>query len=140
MREEGEGVSAVARRMVEESFSPNIGWSLVLFTFLAMSRFGVWVFDLTTQQLTQTLVPAHQRSSFAGVETSVINIFEVCGAGAAIAFPKVEQFKWLCVASFGTIVVSWVMYAAWVRGQRGHLVHWEKLGQGFWAVGDRRQR
>ncbi|KAI0136331.1 Ferroporti-1 [Xylariales sp. AK1849] len=130
-REEGEGISAFSKRIAEgTSFTPNVGWTMVLFSFLAISRFGVWVFDLTTQQLTQTLVPEHQRSSFAGVENSVVNIFEVCGAGAAIAFPKVEQFKWLCLASLVTVFISWVMYAAWVRGQRGHLVHWEKLGLG----------
>ncbi|KAI0506851.1 Ferroportin1-domain-containing protein [Xylaria bambusicola] len=106
----------------------SIGWSLILFTFLAFSRLGVWVFDLTTQQLTQTLVPKTQRSSFAGVENSVVNVFEVLGAGAAIAFPRVEQYRWLAVASLVGVVLSWCLYAWWVRAQRGHLVHWEKLG------------
>ncbi|KAK6841892.1 hypothetical protein PG987_002752 [Apiospora arundinis] len=67
--------------------SPDWRWSLVIFGFLSCSRFGVWVFDLTTQQLTQVLVPEHQRSKFAGVETSVVNVFEIMGAGAAISFP-----------------------------------------------------
>lgn len=108
-----------------------------MFTFLAFSRFGVWVFDLTTQQLTQTLVPEHQRSSFAGVEGSIVNIFEVCGAGAAIAFPRPEQFKWLCLVSLITVAIGWAMYAYWVRRQRGHLLHWEKLGQAM-CVNSRR--
>lgn len=99
-----------------------------MFTFLAFSRFGVWVFDLTTQQLTQMLVTEHQRSTFAGVENTVVNIFEVCGAGSAIAFPRTEQFKWLCLASFVSVMLSWIIYAAWIRRQRGHLIHWRKLG------------
>ncbi|KAK6864449.1 hypothetical protein PG995_000977 [Apiospora arundinis] len=108
--------------------SPDWRWSLVIFGFLSCSRFGVWVFDLTTQQLTQVLVPEHQRSKFAGVETSVVNVFEIMGAGAAISFPRTEQFKWLSLASFVAVTVSWTLYAGWVRGQRGHLLHWEKLG------------
>ncbi|KAI1206426.1 Ferroporti-1 [Annulohypoxylon truncatum] len=130
-RDETESLLTLARRIISEQASPSVGWSIVLFSFLAFSRLGVWVFDLTTQQLTQTLVPEHQRSSFAGTENSVVNIFELLGAGAAIAFPRTEQYKWLALASIVTVIVSWIMYAFWVRQQRGHLVHWEKLAQGF---------
>ncbi|KAI0098750.1 Ferroportin1-domain-containing protein [Nemania sp. FL0031] len=109
----------------------SVGWSVMLFSFLAFSRLGVWVYDLTTQQLTQTLVHRTQRSSFAGVENSVVNVFEVLGAGAAIAFPQVEQYRWLALASLISVMASWCMYAFWVRSQRSHLVHWEKLGSKF---------
>ncbi|KAI1476152.1 Ferroporti-1 [Daldinia eschscholtzii] len=121
----------IARRIVGEKVPPNAVWSFVLFSFLAFSRLGVWVFDLTTQQLTQTLIPEHQRSSFAGTENSVVNIFELLGAGTAIAFPRTEQYKWLAFASFVSVLISWVMYAGWVRRQRGHLIHWEKLAGGL---------
>ncbi|KAF2973430.1 hypothetical protein GQX73_g54 [Xylaria multiplex] len=107
----------------------SVGWSVILFSFLAFSRLGVWVHDLTTQQLTQTLVHKTQRSSFAGVENAIVNVFEVLGAAAAIAFPQVEQYRWLALASLVSVVLAWCMYAAWVRYERGHLVHWEKLGE-----------
>ncbi|KAI1298832.1 Ferroportin1-domain-containing protein [Xylaria venustula] len=106
----------------------SVGWSIILFSFLSFSRLGVWIFDLTTQQLTQTLVHKTRRSSFAGIENSVVNVFEVLGAGAAIVFPRVEQYRWLALASLGSVVLGWCLYAWWVRSQRGHLVHWEKLG------------
>ncbi|KAI1075067.1 Ferroporti-1 [Whalleya microplaca] len=128
-RDEGDSSPLSFRQIIVEKITPDVGWSVVMFSFLAFSRFGVWIFDLTTQQLTQTLVVEHQRSSFAGVENSVVNIFELLGAGAAIAFPYTEQFKWLALASGVIVVISWAMYAVWVRRQRGHLVHWEK----FWA-------
>ncbi|KAI0151925.1 Ferroporti-1 [Hypoxylon sp. NC0597] len=132
---EQESISAFARRIITEQASPNVGWSIVLFSFLAFSRLGVWVFDLTTQQLTQTLVPQNQRSSFAGTENSVVNIFELLGSGAAIAFPRTDQYKWLATVSLVSVVISWVMYAGWVHQQRGHLVHWEKLTQGACVSG-----
>ncbi|KAI0880378.1 uncharacterized protein GGS22DRAFT_175119 [Annulohypoxylon maeteangense] len=133
-----EGLSTFARGITgiaSKQTSPNVGWSIVLFSFLAFSRLGVWIFDLTTQQLTQTLVAQHQRSSFAGTENSVVNIFELLGASAAIAFPRTEQYRWLALASLMTVIVSWIMYAFWVRRERGHLVHWEKLAQGFCSSG-----
>ncbi|KAI0009097.1 Ferroporti-1 [Xylariaceae sp. FL0662B] len=132
-RDDGESSSISLRQMVADNITLSVGWSIVLFSFLAFSRFGVWIFDLTTQQLTQTLVVEHQRSNFAGVENSVVNIFELLGAGSAIAFPHTEQYKWLALASGVSVIISWIMYAGWVRGQRGHLVHWEKLSQGLCA-------
>ncbi|KAI1326278.1 Ferroportin1-domain-containing protein [Xylariaceae sp. FL0255] len=105
----------------------SIGWSLILFSFLAVSRLGVWIFDLTTQQLSQTLVAPSERSTFAGVENSVVNVFEVLGAGAAVIFPHPEQFRWLALASLIGVTISWAMYCFWVRSQRGHLLHWDRL-------------
>jgi solute carrier family 40 (iron-regulated transporter), member 1 len=130
-QDEVESLLAIPRRVFIEQ--PPWGWSLVLFSFIAMSRLGVWIFDLTTQQLTQVLVAETQRSSFAGAENSVVNIFELLGAGTAIAFPRNDQYKWLSVASLIGVVISSVMYAGWVRAERGHLLHWDKLGQGICA-------
>ncbi|KAI5919247.1 Ferroportin1-domain-containing protein [Camillea tinctor] len=130
-RDEAENLPTFVKRFIAERPPLDIGWSILLFSFLAFSRLGVWVFDLTTQQLTQTLVAPTQRSSFAGVENSVVNVFELLGAGTAIAFPRTEQYRWLALASLVSVVVSWLMYAVWVHRQRGHLVHWEKLGEGF---------
>lgn len=118
----------------DDSSSPSIGLSLILFSFLAFSRQGVWIFDLTTQQLTQTLVPSHQRSIFAGVENSVVNVFELAGAASAIVFSQIEQYKWLALASLVTTGISWTMYAVWVRVQRGHLFHWDKLIRGLYFL------
>ncbi|TGJ83321.1 hypothetical protein E0Z10_g5456 [Xylaria hypoxylon] len=124
----GEDPGALILRPAGDRASLSVGWSVILFSSLAFSRVGVWVYDLTTQQLTQTLVHKTQRSSFAGVESSIVNVFEVLGAAAAIAFPQVEQYRWLALASLVSVVLSWFIYACWVRSQRGHLVHWEKLG------------
>jgi hypothetical protein len=41
-----------------------------------------------------------------------------------------EEFRWLAVGSVVSVGVSTVCYAGWVRGRRGHLIHWERLGKG----------
>jgi iron-regulated transporter 1 len=130
-------------RLLHRIFASSSLWtsptflSLVLFTFLSLSRLGIWVFDLTTQQLTQTFVSTEQRSSFAGVENSFISFFELCHYIGVISLSKPSQFKWLATASWVAEGVSTAMYAGWVRRQRGHLVHWEKVTKGCECVATR---
>jgi iron-regulated transporter 1 len=68
------------------------------------------------------------RSSFTGVEYSFASLFELCNYILAIIFNKPDQFKWIAVISWCAVAVSTVCYAGWVWKERGHLVHWEKLG------------
>ncbi|KAI9814369.1 MAG: hypothetical protein M1827_003224 [Pycnora praestabilis] len=103
--------------------------TLSLFFFLSASRLGLWIFDLTTQQLTQTRIPPVRRSSFAGTEMSFVSLFELGQWIAAAVFHKPEQFRWLALGSFGAVVVSTALYSFWVWRQRGHLFHWEKIGK-----------
>jgi iron-regulated transporter 1 len=103
---------------------------LLLFTNLSFSRLGLWIFDLTTQQLTQTLVPPATRSSFTGCEYSLVAFFELGNFVMAMIWHRPEQFRWIALISLAAVGVSSVMYAEWVRRMRGHLVHWEKLAAG----------
>ncbi|KAJ8058287.1 hypothetical protein OCU04_012481 [Sclerotinia nivalis] len=100
---------------------------LLLFTALSFSRLGLWIFDLTTQQLTQTLVTPTQRSSFTGCEYSLVAFFELGNNVMAMVWSRPEQFKWVALVSLGAVGFSAVMYAGWVRSVRGHLVHWERV-------------
>jgi iron-regulated transporter 1 len=103
--------------------------ALSLFAFLSASRLGLWIYDLTTQQLTQTLVPPSSRSSFAGVENSFVSFFELSQHVATIVLSRPEQFRYLALGSWGAVAVSTCLYAGWVRRERGHLVHWDMLGK-----------
>ncbi len=100
----------------------------MLFLFLSISRLGLWVFDLTTQEVTQSRVTPAQRSSFAGTEMAFVSLFELSQWVFATVFPRPEQFRYLAAGSLAAVGCSLVMYSTWVRRQRGHLVHWEKLG------------
>lgn len=127
-------------RLLDRTFVFSSLWttptflSLVLFSFLSLSRLGLWIFDLTTQQLTQILVSPERRSSFAGVENSFVSIFELCHYIGVILLGKPSQFKWLATTSWAAVGVSTAMYAGWVWQQRGHLVHWEKVTKGCECV------
>ena len=99
----------------------------ILFLFLSLTRLGLWTFDLTTQELTQTRVAASQRSSFAGTEMSFVSVFELAHWVLAAVFARPEQFRYLAGMSLGAVGAAAVLYAGWVRGRRGHLLHWERL-------------
>jgi solute carrier family 40 (iron-regulated transporter), member 1 len=103
--------------------------AFVLFFFLSLSRLGLWIYDLTTQQLTQTMTTPSQRSSFTGMEYSFISAFELGQHIVAIVLHRPEQFKWIALMSWTAVAVSTLIYAGWVWRMRGHLVHWERLGK-----------
>jgi len=103
--------------------------AFVLFFFLSISRLGLWIYDLTTQQLTQTMTSPSQRSSFTGVENSLISVFELVQHLVAIILHRPEQFKWIAFMGWTAVAVSTVIYTGWVWKMRGHLVHWERLGK-----------
>lgn len=116
----------VARILNILSFRPVL--TFTIFFFLSISRLGLWIYDLTTQQLTQTMTLPSQRSSFTGVEYSFVSLFELGHHIIALAFHRPEQFKWVSLISLAAVAVSTVSYAGWVWKRRGHLVHWEKFG------------
>jgi len=110
--------------------APGISKPVLIFTlffFLSISRLGLWIYDLTTQQLTQTMTAPSQRSSFTGVEYSLVSFFTLIQYVVTIAMHRSDQFKWIALMSFGAVSVSTVVYAGWVWKMRGHLVHWEKF-------------
>src|ERR1700680_1120967 len=79
--------------------------AFVLFFFLSVSRLGLWVYDLTTQQLTQTMTVASERSSFAGVEYSFVSLFELAHHVMTIVLHRPEQFKWIALISFVAVTI-----------------------------------
>ncbi len=85
------------------------------------------IYDLTTQQLSQSLVLPSQRSSFAGVEYSFNAFFELAQHITVLFFfSKPEDFRFVAVMGVMAVAVSTVSYAMWVRSVRGHLMHWDR--------------
>lgn len=102
-----------------------------MFLFLSFSRLGLWVFDITTQELTQTYVAQKTRASFAGTEMSFVSLFELSQWILVAIISRPEQFKWMALISLGAVACSTAMYTFWVRKHRGHLVHWERIGKSW---------
>lgn len=128
MREEPDPPTVLDR--IIRGLTPSLSWqlaSVTLFAFLSISRMGLWVFDLSVQEITQTGVPASKRSSFAGTETAFVNLAELSQWTIALVLSRPQDFRWLGLGSLGAVTCSVAGYSCWVRGQRGHLLHLRQL-------------
>lgn len=107
------------------------------------SRVGLWGFDLSAQLLIQEVSPdmsvtgtnkhtnssalqevqPDQRGRFSAIEASVQNSFELCSFALTIGFSHPSQFKYPSTISACAVIASGLLYAAFVRRRRGHLLH-----------------
>ncbi|KAK5123160.1 hypothetical protein LTR85_003358 [Meristemomyces frigidus] len=90
------------------------------------SRIGLWGFDLSAQMIVQEEVEAELRGTFSSQEFAFQNIFEMLSFASTIVFARPDQFKYPATISAGAVALAGVLYAAFVRMRRGHLVHLSK--------------
>ncbi|RAL14594.1 putative iron-regulated transporter [Aspergillus homomorphus CBS 101889] len=90
---------------------------------VALSRIGLWGFDLSVQLLVQEGVDEYVRARFSATEMALQNVFELVSYATTIAFPLPEQFKYPVYISYGAIAMAAACFAAYVRRERGHLLH-----------------
>jgi iron-regulated transporter 1 len=78
-----------------------------------------------TEALIETLqeVEPENRGAFSSQEFALQNAFEMLAFVSTIAFPKPEQFKYPATASVVATALAGVSYGLFLRGRRGHLVH-----------------
>jgi len=103
-------------------------------TFLAgiiFARFGLWIVDLTVNQLLQEKVDEDVRGVVNGVQDSLNNALDLAKCVLVILLPAAETFALLIFASFVSINLGWLMYALYSRSQRGHLFHFCRLAEVF---------
>jgi iron-regulated transporter 1 len=98
----------------------------ILTAGMIASRLGLWSFDLSVQFLVQEHTSAETRAVFSSCEVALQNFFELLSFAATIAFPEPSQFAIPVLVSFGAVVSAAVCFAAYVRRERGHLLHASK--------------
>ncbi|EAW17500.1 putative iron-regulated transporter [Aspergillus fischeri NRRL 181] len=111
-----------------DSNSRLVAVSLIL--GVALSRIGLWGFDLSVQFLVQEGVEEDARGRFSSTEMGVQNVFEMLSFATTVVFPLPEQFKYPVFISYGAIVLAAICFAAYVRKERGHLLHISKCWGG----------
>ncbi|KAJ5153438.1 uncharacterized protein N7482_009916 [Penicillium canariense] len=91
-----------------------------------LSRVGLRGYDLCAQIIIQEGVEAEARGSFSSTEAAWQNLFEICSYISTIVFSRPDQFKWPALISVIAVGFAGLLYAIFVRIQRGHLVHLPK--------------
>lgn len=90
------------------------------------SRVGLWGFDLSAQLIVQEEVAAGQRGAFSAREVAAQNLFETLSFASTAVWAAPGQFRIPATMSAGAVGVASVLYAAFVRRRRGHLVHYSR--------------
>lgn len=105
----------------------------LLFTGLAVSRIGLWSYDLTQLSLLQQQLYDHRNASFHfATQQSLVDLFDISHFVLTLVWHDPSQFKKPAAVSLGTVTMAWVIYVvAFARKQRGHLLHisagWRRL-------------
>lgn len=105
-----------------------------------LSRVGLWGFDLSAQIIVQEVrsckspgrrelticfqeVEPDYRGTFSSQEFALQNIFEMLTYASTIVFPRPADFKYPALVSAAAVTLAGCLYAVFVRGRRGHLIH-----------------
>jgi len=109
---------------------------LVFLTGIILARFGLWIVDLTVNQLLQEKVEEDKRGVINGVQDSLNNSLDLAKCVLVILLPAQETFGLLIAASYVAINFGWLMYALYSRSQRGHLFHFRRLAASLVCLPD----
>jgi solute carrier family 40 (iron-regulated transporter), member 1 len=107
---------------------------------IVASRVGLWGFDLAVQDIVQEVsgtvsvhvghikehsqaTPTAERGQFSACESALQNFFELLSFAFTILFPDPSQFRYPVYLSLAAVLTSSCCYAAYVRKERGHLIH-----------------
>lgn len=89
---------------------------ILLMTGIVAARFGLWVADLSVNQILQG-VEDGVRGTVNGVQSSMNMIFDTCKFVLVIIFPLPQMFGFLVCISFMGIVFGWISYASYALQQ-----------------------
>lgn len=117
---------------------------------VALSRVGLWGYDLCAQNIIQDVslrmtkkisqalclscdeqfklthkqeVEPDYRGTFSTVEATFQNVFELLSYVSTIIFSRPDQFQWPMVISVAAVYSAGGLYSLFVRKRRGHLLH-----------------
>ncbi|KAI9057750.1 hypothetical protein FKP32DRAFT_1583054 [Trametes sanguinea] len=96
----------------------------LLFGGMMLSRIGLWAFDLCQLKELQLALAAHpRRNSLTALQYSLQNIADMLKYILTIILSRPSQFKYAALASFISVLAGASTYLAYVRRERGHILH-----------------
>lgn len=95
---------------------------------MAASRIGLWAFDLCQLKELQLALSTHpKRNRFMGLQFSLQNVADLLKYVLTIVLSRPDQFRWTALASFVSVCLGVFSYALFVKKERGHVFHLEKV-------------
>ena len=94
----------------------------VRFNFLvwaiAISRFGLWLFDLSVTQILQEWVAEGQLGRVCATQRLLESVFTLLIFTGGMAASRPEQFVWLMIISVGAVITSFVLFSLFLMKSR----------------------
>ena len=90
----------------------------VLLTGIIVSRFGLWVSDLTITQLLQENVKEEHRGVIGGVQNGLNEVMNTIKFLLVICLPETATFGYLVIASYSAICLGGISYTSFVFQSR----------------------
>ncbi|PCH43584.1 hypothetical protein WOLCODRAFT_103797 [Wolfiporia cocos MD-104 SS10] len=96
----------------------------MLFGGMMLSRIGLWAFDLCQLKELQMALATHpRRNAISALQYSLQNIADMLKYILTMILARPSQFKIAALASFVSVVLGAMTYLAYVRKERGHILH-----------------
>ncbi|KAF9908880.1 hypothetical protein EC991_009286 [Linnemannia zychae] len=120
-------------------YSDQLPVQVFIFAGMALSRIGVWSFDLVITQIMQEYIQSDPSSSsnnndnynnagiINGWHYSLMNLFELAQFFLTMVWPDPQVYYIPCTISFVCVVVGAVVYTAHLFRMRGHLFHYHRI-------------
>ncbi|KAF9348603.1 hypothetical protein BGX26_012994 [Mortierella sp. AD094] len=110
-------------------YSDRLPIQVMIFAGMALSRIGVWSFDLVTTQILQEYIDgsANNAGVINGWHYSMMNLFELAQFILTMIWSNPQQYFIPCSLSFICVVVGAVVYSGHLVRMRGHLFHYQRI-------------
>ncbi|CAF3783767.1 unnamed protein product [Rotaria sordida] len=95
---------------------------LLLVIGITLNRFGLWIADLTVNQLQQERVPEKIRGRIGGTQHSLNQFFDLLRYVLIIFLPRMQQFGYHVCLSVLSVFTASLIYTIWSCSSASHLV------------------
>ncbi|KAJ7648655.1 Ferroporti-1 [Mycena polygramma] len=98
--------------------------AVLLFGGMALSRIGLWSFDLIqTKQLQDALSTHARRNTLTALQFTMQSVADLLKYVLTMILSRPAQFRWAGLVSFVSVSSGAMVYLVYLKKERGHIFH-----------------